>query len=168
LPSDVSRSAPSTLLTPPITPAIDPGSVAVGEEIARFRWERVFLSLDTMPDGTILFAAGDETRRISDWLDHARIAPWVVIASRVLRLSIAVDPGDEVTFRTPQLLANQDARLAFRRRFTAERSLVELRIESSTTGVELCADLTIAQAQSVLASLGAAVGEASQMARGAR
>jgi hypothetical protein len=137
-------------------------------ELARFRWEGVFLSLDTMSDGTILFAAGDETRRISDWLDQARIARWVVIASRILRLSVVVEPGDDVTFRTPQLRARQDARIVFRRRFTAERSVVELRIESASTGVELSADLTIAQAQSVLASLGAAVAEASQMARGAR
>ena len=167
MPSDVSRSAASTLLIPPIIPATRQ-ETAAREEIARFRWEQLFLSLDTMSDGTILFTAGDLTRRISDWLDQARIARWVAIASRLLRLSIAVEPGDEITFRTPQLQARQDARIAFRRCFTGEPSLVGLEIESASTGVALSADLTIPQAQSVLASLGAAVGEASQLARGAR
>lgn len=169
MPSDVSRSAASSpLLGPTTNPATEPGTSAAGQEIARFRWEGVFLALDALPDGAVLFTAGDDRHRISDWLETSRIAPWVMIASRALRLSITVDDGDEVTFRTPQLRARQDAVIAFCRRFASDASPVELRIESPSTAVALSATLTLTQAQCFLASLGAAVGEAFELTRGAR
>jgi hypothetical protein len=166
---DIARSvALTTVLAPSPSPITDRGAAALGEEIARFHWAGVSLSLDALPDGTILFAAGNETHRISDWLDPLRIAAWVVIASRILRLSIEVESGDEVVFRTPQLRAQQDALIAVSRRLGADASRLQLRIESPSTGVELAADLSVPQAQSLLASLGAAVGEASQIVRGVR
>ena len=169
MPSDVTVPAPSTtLLSPPPLVSASEAQVANGQEVARFRWGSVFLNLDAQADGKVRFAAGDETQRISDWLHHDLIAPWVAVASRLLRLEIVVEPGDEVIFRAPQLRAAQDATISLARRFLTDVSIVWLRIASGSTGVTISTELPASQALSFLGSLGAAVGVASEMSRGLR
>jgi hypothetical protein len=169
LPSDVTAPLSSTTrLSPPAPQPASEAQVAGGQEVARFHWGSVFVSLDAQPDGNVLFAAGDETQRISDWLQHEVIAPWVAAASRLLRLDIEVEPGDEVVFRAPQLLATQDATISLARRFLADVSSVWLRVASASSGVTISAELPVSHALSFLGSLGTAVGVAAELSRGTR